>query len=70
MIKKYIKPTSTVYAVDLTKSLLLNVSGGDTPTETEPPGLNPGLGDDGGVDPGEYSREYNTTGNSIWDNVW
>ncbi len=70
MIKKYIKPTSTVYAVDLTKSLLLNVSGGETPTET--PDLNPGLGDDDGVDPGEYSRQDNTNngGNSIWENVW
>ena len=69
MIKKYIKPTSTVYAVDLTKSLLLNVSGGDTPTETETPDLNPELGGNEGIDPGEYSRQDNG-GNSIWDNVW
>ena len=70
MIKKYIKPTSTVYAVDLTKSLLLNGSGGETPTET--PGLNPGLGGDDDDVEGEYSRQDNTNngGNSIWDNVW
>ena len=69
MIKKYIKPTSTVYAVDLTKSLLLNVSGGETPTETETPGLNKGLGDDDDDVEGEYSRQDNG-GNTIWDNVW
>lgn len=66
MIKKYIKPETIVCTINLSKSLLLTVSGGD---EVNPGNFNPGTGDDSGLDDGEYSRSENNRSN-VWDNIW
>ena len=67
MIKKYIKPETIVFTINLSKSLLLTVSGGD---EVHPDNFNSGTGEDSGLDDGEYSRSENSNGGNIWDNAW
>lgn len=66
MKKIYIKPDTQVYIVDLSRSVMLRVSGGDE--EENPTDFSGSTGTEEGVDPGEYSRDNNR--NTVWDNLW
>ncbi len=66
MKKIYIKPDTQVYIVDLSRSVMLRVSGGDE--EENPTDFSGSTGTGEDVDPGEYSRDNNR--GSVWDNAW
>ena len=68
MIKKYIKPETIVCTINLSKSLLLTVSGSDevNPGDFDP---NPGGTGEPELGDGEYSRSENNRSN-VWDNIW